>query len=321
MRGSWVFRAILALYPPWWRARYSEEVRATCADVMAAGRASWRVLGNLAFGAIRTRLRGANMPMQFECWAGRARASIVIATVPVLAVLPVLFTFRQGVRSPAGQTNASLFDTIGLTGAARVATFAFSAMALAVVLAVSTILWGYLDLAGAVRKRGHNERRLRRLVRVPWLSAVTAVALWVTALVVGRSHAVGTRQLNSHPTLTYGLIVAAAACLGLGMAAALIMVVQVARRARLSMPDLASGKWVAFSSSVLLWVVALAATTSMVALERQPSGPHLTINIVTTSWGSWWIAGVLLLVAAAVISSVGTASASRSLRVAAQLRP
>jgi hypothetical protein len=321
MRRTWILKAILALYPPWWRARYGEEVRATCADVIAAGRSPWRVLGNLAFGALRTRLRGTNMPMQFECWAGRTRASIVVATLPVLAVLPVIFTFRQGEWNPIGQTGTLPLDTFGLSGAGRVAEYAFAAMALAVVLAMSTLLWGYLDLAGAVRKRGHNDRRLRRLVRVPWLSAFTAVALWVTAIAVRRNRSLGAQPLDGHPALAYGLVVAAAACAGLGLAAALILVVQVARRARLTMPDLTSGKWVALTSSALLWVVALAATTSMVALGRQASGSHPTTGIVTTSWGSWWIAGVLFLVAAAVVSSLGTASASRSLRVASQLRP
>jgi hypothetical protein len=321
MRGTWALRAVLALYPPWWRARYGEEVRVTCADVLAAGRSSWRVLANLAFGAIRTRLRGANMPMQFECWAGRTRASIVVATVPVLAVLPVIFTFRQGAQNPTDQTATLPWDTFGISGAGRLAEYAFAVMALAVVLAMSTLLWGYLDLAGAVRKRGHNDRGLRRLVRVPWLSALFAAVLWVTAFAVHRNRPIGAPSLSGHPALAYGLLVAAGACLGLGLAAALLMVVQVPRRARLTMPDLSSGKWVALTSSVLLWVVALAATTSMVALGLQRSGSHPATSMVTTSWGSWWVAGVLVLLAAAVVSSLGAASASRSLRVAAQLRP
>jgi hypothetical protein len=320
MRGTRVLRAILALYPPWWRARYGEEVRATCADVVAAGRSPWRVLGNLAFGAIRTRLRGANMPMQFESWAGRTRASIVIATLPVLAVLPVMFTFRQGQRV-SGPSGTILVSGGRLSGAGLVAEYAYGVMALAVVLAVGTVLWGYTDLAGAVRKRSHNDRRLRRLVRVPGLSGLTAIALLVTSVVVRPRAFINGRPLNGHLSLANGLVVASAACLGLGLAAAVVMVVLVARRARLAIPDLASGRSVALASSALLWVVALAVTTSMVALGRQGSGSHTSAGIVMTSWGSWWIAGVLFLLAAAVVSSLGTASASRSLRVAAQLRP
>jgi hypothetical protein len=321
MRGSWVFRAILTLYPPWWRARYGEEVRATCADVMAAGRSPWRVLGNLAFGAVRTRLRGTNMPMQFECWAGRTRASIVIATVPVLAVFPAIFTFQQGQQRASTPPGTLLFGAGGLGVAGRVAEYAFAVMALALLLAVSTLMWGYLNLAGAVRRGSPDDRRLRWLVRLPGLSGLAAFALWSTMVAVQPRDYINSRPLNGHPLLAHGLGVAAAACVGLGFAAALVMVALVVRRARLSVSALASGRSVALASSALLWVGALAGTTSMVALGQQHSGPHSSANFVTTSWGQWWILGVLLLMAAAAISSLGTASASRSLRVAAQLRP
>jgi hypothetical protein len=93
----------------------------------------------------------------------------------------------------------------------------------------------------------------------------------------------------------------------------------VIRQGHLSLPDLASGKWVGITTSGILWVMASAAVISVVALWRQGSPEHATYSIVTTSWGSWWIAGVLTLVGAAAVSTLGTVQATRALRVTAEL--
>jgi hypothetical protein len=314
--------ALLALYPPWWRERYGEEVRAIASDVIAGGRAPWRVSVDLLVGAVRTRVGGAATPRQFAHWAGRARASIVVATLPVLAVVPVTFSFLQS-RQEQSPDQTAPFGNYGVSEAGHVANYAIVVMALALVLAVSTLLWGYVDLSGAVRKRGDNDRRLRRLVRVPGLSILLAFALWVASIFARPNRYVGvqgaSKPLDGHPALAHGLVVASAAGLGIGLAAALVMVVLVAKRATLSVPDLASGKWVGVTTSALLWVMATAAITSAIALGRQGSGRHPVYNVVITSWGSWWIAGVLILVLAAVVSTVGTATARHSLRVISQL--
>jgi hypothetical protein len=315
--------ALLGVYPPWWRERYGDEVRAISSDLIAGGRAPWRVSVNLFAGAVRTRVGGAGTPMQVAHWAGRARASIAVATLPVLAVLPVIFSVlhgRQGL--PTAQTAP--FDTYPVSGAGLVADYAIGVMALTALLALSVIAWGYVDLSGAVRKRGDNDHRLRRLVRVPGLSILIAFVLWVASSFARPNEYLGvqgaSKPLDGHPALAHGLVVASGALLGLGLTAALVMVVLVAKRATLSVPDLSSGKWVGVTTSVLLWMMATAAVTSAIALGRQGSGPHPGYNVLITSWGSWWIAGVLILVLAAVVSTLGTASATRSMRVISDLR-
>jgi hypothetical protein len=322
VRGSGLLDALLALYPPWWRARYGDEVRAISSDVIAGGRSPWRVSGNLLVGAVRTRVGGGATPRQFVHWAGRARASIVVATLPVLAVIPVIFSFLQERQDlPPGQTTPFAF--YGVSEAGHVADDAIVVMALAMVLAVSTILWGYVDLSGAVRKRGDNDRRLRRLVRVPGRSILCALILWVAAIFARPNEWLGvqgaSKPLDGHPALAHALTVASAAFLGMGLAAALVMAVVVARRGTLSLPDLSSGRWVGVTTSVLLWVMATAAVTSVIALGRQGDAAHRGYDVVITSWGSWWIAGVLILVLAAVVSTIGAANATRSLRVISQL--
>jgi hypothetical protein len=321
MRKTRMLDAVLRLYPPWWRARYEEEVRAIASDVIAAGRPPWRVLGNLFTGAMRLRATGANTPRQFAHWAGRTRASIAVATLPVLAVIPVVIYVLQGRQgiSP-GRTTTSPFRAYTLSGAGHVANYASLAIALALLLAVSTLLWGYVGLARAVRRRAGQDRRLRRLAWMPGIAALLTVATWVPASFV-RPHlylesAGVSRALDGSAPLAHGLYVASAVCLGLGVSAGLLMVVLVARQARLSISDLASGQAVGFTTSALLWVMAGGAMTSVVALARQGGGNYA---VLTSSWGSWRIAGALVVVAAAVVSTMGTVNASRALRVAAQL--
>ena len=85
----------LKLYPPWWRDRYLEEAQAVTGDLIEAGGSRWRISLNLSGGALRARLTAKGMPMEAEPWASRTRASIVLATAPTLAVVPVMLTIRQ----------------------------------------------------------------------------------------------------------------------------------------------------------------------------------------------------------------------------------
>jgi hypothetical protein len=277
---------------------------------------------NLFVGALRVRVTGAGAPRQYEHWAGRARASLVVATLPALIVMPIVFTFHQG--------EQIVFSTLpfgpsGIGTAGRIADDSFGVMAIATLSAIGMLLWGYAGLAGAVRRDSRNGRPLRRMVRVPGIAAALVVILWVSAIVVG-PHAFATRHgviqpLNGHPALSRGLLGAAAAVLALGLIGAVAMLVMVTRRASLALPDLSVGRWVGLGTSGLLWVMAGAAVVSVVALWRQGAPGHAAYSLVTTTWGSWWIAGALSLVGAAVLSTWGTVQATRALRVTSQLGP
>jgi hypothetical protein len=322
VRASRLLTALLALYPPWWRARYGDEVRAVSSDLIAGGRSAWRVRGNLLIGAVRTRVGGAATPMQLTHWAARARASIVVATVPVLAVIPMFGVLHTQSGLLLAQTPP--FDTDTESKAGLVALCAIAVMAFTALLALSVLAWGYVDLSGAVRKRGNNDRRLRRLVRIPGLSLFLAFALWVAASFTRPHEYSGlqniSKPLDGHPALAHGLIVASGALFGFGLASVLIMVVVVARRATLTVSDLTSGKWVGLVTSVLHWVMAGAAVTSALALGRQGSVAHGDSNVLVTPWDTWWTASVVIVVLAAVVSTVGTANARRSMRVISDLR-
>ena len=325
MRAPRLLDAMLALYPPWWRTQYRDEVRTVSLDLMADGRPALRVSANLFVGAVRTRVRGVGTPRHYEPWARRTRASLVVATLPLMMVVPIIYTFRQGQQDefPATRHGALPFGPLDISPAGHLVYDAFAVMALALVLGVSTLIWGYANLAGAIRREGRNGRRLRRLMRLPAIAAAIATLLWVSGIIVA-PHEWLTRHgvlqpLNGHLALSRGLNGAAAAVLAVGFLAAIIMLVMVSRQGHLSLADLNSGKWGGVTTTGLLWVMASAALISVVALWRQGSPHHASYSIVTTAWGSWWIAGALTLVGAAVVSTCGTVQAARALRVASQL--
>jgi hypothetical protein len=163
------------------------------------------------------------------------------------------------------------------------------------------------------------------MVRLPAFTGALVVVFWVSGALVAPHafliHGGVVRPLGGHHALARGLYGAAAAALVVGLLGAIIMLVMVTRQGHLSLAALDSGKWVGVTTSGLLWVMASAGLVSVVALWRQGTLGHGTSRIVTTSWGSWWIAGALTLVGAAVVSTCGTVQASRALRVTAQLAP
>ena len=327
MRATRLLDVVLRLYPSWWRAQYGEEVRTVSRDLLADGRSAWRVVLNLVIGAVRARVSGAGAPRHYALWAGRTRTSLVVATLPLMLVAPVIVSFRQGQQDefPPARPGTLPFGPLNISSAGHAVYYSFAVMAIALVVGISTLVWGYANLAGAVRREGRNGRRLRRMVRLPAVAAALAVVLCVSGFVVAPRdflihHGVA-QPLNGHYALSRGLYGGAAAFLSVGFLAGIIMLFMVSRQGHLSLADLAAGKWFGVTTSGVLWVMASAAVVSVVALWRQGSPEHATYSIVTTSWGSWWIAGVLTLVGAALVSTFGTVQAARALRVTAQLAP
>lgn len=171
-RTRWI-NAALALYPAWWRDRYGEEVRTVSADAVAGGQSLLRVTTGLTVGAIRSRATGAGMPQQFPVWARRTRACIVVATIPALVMLPLIFfTFKQG-----QQNHLPLVSSSSLSEAGHIAYGAFGIMALAGLMALGTIISGYASLAGAVRRTSADRPRRRVALVVVLAAAFVVVGL------------------------------------------------------------------------------------------------------------------------------------------------
>ena len=123
------------LYPPWWRDRYLEEAQTVADDLIEAGGSRWRIAANLSGGALRARLTARGMPMEERPWASRTRASIVLATAPTLAVVPLMLTIRQVPALPDGGGGTMAFSHLAPT--------LYLVLGLAFVALISTIIWGY----------------------------------------------------------------------------------------------------------------------------------------------------------------------------------
>jgi len=184
----------LKLYPPWWRDRYLEEAQAITGDLIEAGGSRWRISLNLSGGALRARLTAKGMPMEAEPWASRTRASIVLATAPTLAVVPVMLTIRQVPALPD--------DGSGTMASSHLATTLYLVLLLAFVALVSTIIWGYTSLSNGVTTRRENGPGLRVLARMPGYLAVLAVGLTIASIVIEPdrfiSHGKGSIPLNGY---------------------------------------------------------------------------------------------------------------------------
>ena len=365
---------VLGLYPAWWRARYGDEVRAVSSDAVAGGQSTLRVITGLLLGAIRLRVTGAGTPKQSELWACRTRACIIVAMVPVLIMLPLVFlTLKLGLQDRLPVTPSTALSSDGhvaydalqilalaglivmgtviggyaaLVGAtpenrriehrARRAVLAAVGCILVVVVAVTAglipvfamvalgfIVWGSVVAARSVRRRGTTGRGLRRLLPVPGLLAGVAAVGWITATVVG-PHRFLDRQgvdlpLDGHPALAHGLVLASAVALGLAWTATFIMLAVLGRATRPGRKDLQSARAFGVVASVLLWVMAAAATVADLALARQQSLHLPAYRVVTTSWGHGWMGGGPALMAAAIVSTLGAVAAARSWKVTAQL--
>jgi hypothetical protein len=181
VNGNGGIDAVLGLYPPWWRERYGDEVRTVSSDAVAGGQTRLRVLIGLLAGAIRLRVTGTGTPKQFQPWASRTRACIVVTTIPALVVLPLFFlTFKLGLQDHLPLTSSAPLNSDG-----HVAYDAIGIMTLAGLIVMGTVIGGYVTLVGATRENRGIEHRARRavlaIVACPLIVAV-AVTVGVVAI-------------------------------------------------------------------------------------------------------------------------------------------
>ncbi|HXY43539.1 MAG TPA: hypothetical protein VEH29_05090 [Acidimicrobiales bacterium] len=110
-------RAAVALYPRWWRERYGEDLLSFVTDLRFDDRSVLRALPDLVAGALRARLSGSGAPAMPSLWWARARASVTLATLPAMLLLPlvVLAMERGAYTNGAGQLSAGqrLAETAG----------------------------------------------------------------------------------------------------------------------------------------------------------------------------------------------------------------
>jgi hypothetical protein len=333
----------LRSYPSWWRERYGDEMCATIESLQGEGRSDVSISFGLLRDAVRSHLRARGMPRTYGLLATRTKVSIATATIPWLAVIPLVLAVTGPVHltSLAGTVSAgypfqltlwrtqiypltanvrhvhAVFSaanwTIGLSTMAIQAAFILTLMVLAVGL--SALRYGIR------RERGANRRRMYLLTWLPLVTAVTFIALSVAhdqvrneAMYRGTAH--GDVYIGGgHPAVAALLgnvewIVAIGGWL-LSMAALVV----VSKNVTLPPDTLRFGRTVSVLSSISLSVTFVAVVIWGVAIELQGRAAlHAGTIIATYPEHGLWVVLVLVLGAATLLSLVGASVARQSWR-------
>ena len=193
--------------------------------------------------------------MEVKLWASRTKASIVLATAPTLAVVPLMLTIRQVPALPDGGGWS--------VPSSHLATTLYLVLLLAFFVLISTIIWGYVSLSDGLTSRGENGPGLRVLARMPGYLAVLAVGLVIASVVMEPhrfiSHGKGSIPLNGDPAAAHVLWVTASVAFCLCWFASAVLLQAVTHRAELPLASLRSGSRVSVAVSILLWLMSAAA--------------------------------------------------------------
>jgi hypothetical protein len=306
-------KAAFNLYPHWWRDRYLGEAKTVTVDLIESGRSRPGIVLSLCFGALRTRLGAGGMPMEYGLWVERARGSIVLATAPTLAAIPLVLTLKQVPALPS-QTDLP---------SSHLATALYMVLVLAFVGLISTILWGYTSLSGGVMHQSDNSRPLRLLAKAPGYLAFGATLLVVASIVVEPhafvSHGRSSTPLNGNPGAAHALWLAATTTFGLCWVASVTLLVAVTRTAALPVASLRSGKRVSAAVSMLLWLMSGAALALGAVYSRTTN--ELNGLLLTSVVGRSLFLFACVLVILSFVSTLGAILASRAWKVTCQLLP
>ncbi len=252
--------------------------------------------------------------MEERLWASRTRASIVLATAPTLAVVPLMLTIRQVPALPGGSGGTMAFG--------HLATTLYLVLGLAFVALISTIIWGYTSLSSGVTTRTQNGPGLRVLARMPGYLAVSAVGLVIASIVI-EPHRFASRgkvwiPLNGFPAAAHALWVAAVVAFCLCWVVSVVLLQAVAHRAELPLASLRSGRRVSVAVSILLWLMSAAALGMSVVYSKQISElSGVKIDSVLLGHSLLLLGIVLCLLSLA--STIGTVLTSRSWKVVSRL--
>jgi hypothetical protein len=306
--------AAFALYPPWWRERYLDEAQSVTEDLIAAGRSPWAMATNLVIGALRARIRAAGMPSSYDAWVRRSCAVIVLATAPALVVVPVTLTVRQRSLTPLPRVIPST----------AAATAAYLGLLVGLLVLISVMIWGYFALSDGIRQPAMgNPRRLRIMARAPGYLALLGVLLFVASAILAprewRTHAGRLVPIGGHPLLGRIVLDASEAAWILCGVAAALLVIEVARRATLSLGTLAVGLVTGRVMVALLWLMTASATGLSLrygtGVAQINDGSFVGGYITVFGSGHALVILASVLAVMASVATLGTVLAGRSFRM------
>jgi hypothetical protein len=330
----------LRCYPTWWRERYGDEMRATIESLQLEGRSSLSISLGLFRDAFRSHLQARAMPRTYGLLAMRTKSSIATATIPWMAVIPLVlsvtgptnFSARGGdviagypfVLSPfptklfssPHHLRAAISTSdwvIGLASMAIQAAFLLALVSLAIGLAALRY--------GIKREKGSNRRSTYLLTWLPVMTGLTFVGLAIAqdnlrngATYWGSAH--GNVYIGGgHPSV--------AAVLGNlewtvaigGWLLSMVALAIVSKKVTLPPDTLRFGRTVSMISSISLGVTFVAVVIWGVAIDlRTPAVAQANTVVATYPEHGLWVALVLVLGVATLLSISGALSARQSWR-------
>ncbi|MFZ2057187.1 MAG: hypothetical protein WAV54_07245 [Acidimicrobiales bacterium] len=325
-------RCALAAYPGWWRERYGQDQERFLEDLAGDGRPLFRAVTDLAYGAVRVRLRPAGMPQTVGAWRDRARASIAWATVPALAVLLLVSAVEQhsfGSSIDAGPSTS-------LSPGGRVAADAMSAInsASVVILLLLLVGWGLVGCLADRAPSGRARKRWLLLTTAPLAAGVVEIGLnllrfRLTPTVIGRLAGGSTAVAHGGHPLAASVVSVAWDVVGVAGLLSIFCVVLAVRSADLQVRDLRGGVWLSQLMAIVLLITAVAVVAWGIGVTHQPPIPRADLigsgpgvrpwTGIQTSIAAEWPLVSAGLVAISIVTAWAALSARRSYKAAREL--
>lgn len=328
--------AALRCYPAWWRDLYAEEVGQLTDDLLSDGRGELRLAADLFRGAVSARVWARAMPPRSDLWHARARASIAVATLPFLGVLPFLFF---GLQADEGYQTLPRGQVLRLTQApaAQVGHQMWTWLHVGLIAGLIAALVGWSALSRGVRRsRVLRPSHPRLLLRLPLLFLALLIALFVARqtqnpssfMVLGTAPGVLIPS-GGDPATAAALLDVMWAVLAVGVAVTVVAISRVVGVCEVPWKTIVSGRRVAAAITVVLGLMAVWAVVGMAVswpggLVARPTGmgpgsPHApyTVYMVFPHWALMAVP----LVIAAVTSLAGWRASRRAATVLKTIDP
>jgi hypothetical protein len=294
-------RVVLTLYPQRWRDRYGDEFAALLIDMSSAARWPARIgfIVEAASRALDAHLN-TSFPNGERLMPNRIRRAVATVACAVIVFIIAGFGFEKMIEDPAYHVAARQHAAVGTS---------FDILRVAAILAGIAVLAGALPLAWSVIRQAVTSRRadLIKLLLIPPAAVIGWLA--VVEIIVA---------LDRHPRVHSAAnlaIVALVVVLGLAAAVACAWAtVAILRRADLA-PGLLRPEIVPMAVlSVCMAVVTGADLSWGLAIRSADSTLfHSDNGLIATPMPPSWIAGVLVLAAATVVTAASTVRAARDL--------
>jgi len=288
----------LNTYPSWWRERYHDEMVVVIQSLLDDGRSPLRVAANLVASSLRTRLVGTGAPASREFWVHRTQRSLLAATLPWFAIVPLAMTCYLSI-GQYGFFHGS--SSVHLSRAGMVARALQQGMLNVVLVYVVLALVGWRRLRNGLE----GQRLQMRWFRLVNGAAMVGITMLIAALFLGQHNATSS-------------LAETCAYVGLGLFTISwfslpAVITQMLRDGELPISFLRTEVRLSAALAALSGVLALLAVGNRVALLLQPTPlPGASYWMYRSSIGMWDVPLLIGFLLLTILSALGAVAARRS---------